>query len=240
MRARDRMRQEADLRHIQELVAGVLGERPGPGAPLFIRDEMANGWHPVELIRAMTPHSERDQYRVWQGGSLRQSYRTPGLIVDEAGRGVLSVADFRKQIFEDAADTMDRNEVYVRPDPDPAPALSPDFWDKLLGGEIVDLDGAPHPVDLCPDCRGSGYSCNGAESWPCPTCSGDGSAEATPLSLDVDTRIQYACPDCGGSGYWSALDGSDYGTCYACNGDGSAEAPLFDMEPPKQQEKTDD
>lgn len=189
MRARDRMRRAANRRLAQEFVAQALGERRrGYDTPLFIRDEMANGWHPVELIRAMTPHSERDQYRVWQGGSLRQSYRTPGLIVDEAGRGALSVADFRKQIFEDAADTMDRNEVYVRPDPDPAPALSPDFWDKLLGGEIVDLDGAPHPVDLipCPDCGGSGYwsALDGSDYETCHACNGDGSAEAPLFDME--------------------------------------------------------
>lgn len=48
------MRQDADRRLAQEFVAEALGERRrGYDTPLFIRDEMANGWHPAEQARAL-------------------------------------------------------------------------------------------------------------------------------------------------------------------------------------------
>lgn len=134
MRARDRMRQEADRRLQQEAVAEALGERRrGYSAPLFIRDEMANGWR--------------------------------------------------------------ANAVYVRPDPDPAPALPAELWDKLIGPPLVDVGPAPEEVHLpyvqhpCPECGGSGYgdSWDGVAYWTCPACSGTGSAEPPLFDMEPPT-----------------------------------------------------
>lgn len=183
MRARDRMRQEADRRLQQEAIAEALGERRGYGAPLFIRDEMANGWA-AAMNKAPTARAWWDVHLQSIGDEFQQA-----LLPSEAGWGNPVI----RQRFKEPDQGWETNAVHVRPDPDPAPALPAELWDKLIGPPLVDVGPDPDQVLAeaipCAACGGSGYgdSWDGSAYWTCPDCSGTGSAEPPLFDMEPPT-----------------------------------------------------